>query len=158
MKSNSAPLIRSNYTPRPLVQIDCSEPVLTQQHFKNDCDIDQILAKYARTGTFDHLASRNGDYSDLLDATDFHDCMNRVIEAQEVFNSIPAHVRARFQNDPAQFLEFVSNPANRNEMVRMGLMAEGVQEVNTEAEKKSSADADDKGVSPPGETPPTSST
>ena len=41
--------------------------------------------------------------------------------AQEQFAALDAAVRSRFDNDPAKFLEFTADPANADEMVKMGL-------------------------------------
>ena len=38
------------------------------------------------------------------------------------FDGLDAFVRARFQNDPAQFLEFVSDPKNAQEMTSLGIV------------------------------------
>lgn len=35
---------------------------------------------------------------------------------------LPAKVRSRFENDPQKFLEFCSDPKNRDEAVSLGLI------------------------------------
>jgi phage internal scaffolding protein len=102
------------------VSLECG-PGLAQQHFKDECDVNRILAKYQRTGLIDHVNRFNGDYADLSDVPDFQASLDAVISAQEAFLTLPSSVRKQFDNDPAVFLDFVHNPDNRDEMVRMGL-------------------------------------
>jgi hypothetical protein len=47
--------------------------------------------------------------------------MNVVRAAQEQFLRVPADIRARFSHDPGLFTEFLENPDNLEEAVRMGL-------------------------------------
>ena len=46
------------------VSIDCSEPKLTDQSYKNMCDINVIMANYAKTGVFGHVNTSDPRYVD----------------------------------------------------------------------------------------------
>lgn len=94
---------------------------MTKQSFKEECDINTIMAKYRSTGLVDHVAAHQGRYDNLPDETDYHANLNSVMEAQETFDSLPAKIRARFDNDPSKFLGFVLNPENQTEIDEMGL-------------------------------------
>lgn len=104
------------------VQITFEKPSLTQQQFKDKCDINQIVDRYQETGLFTHVNNLPPQYGDAT-APDFHTAMNFVIQAQESFDAMPAKLRARFGNDPALFLEFMQDPANLDEAREMGLVA-----------------------------------
>ena len=39
-----------------------------------------------------------------------------------MFMTVPAHIRAEFDNDPAKFLAFVQDDANTEKMREMGLL------------------------------------
>lgn len=99
-------------------------PSLTKQSFKDDCDVNRIMAKYQSTGVLEHVkymhenSLRYGDFTGF----DFRDVCDRVVQAQEMFDTLPAKLRYRFENDTAQFLDFVSDPRNKDEMVTLGLM------------------------------------
>ena len=101
-----------------------SGPSLTHQSFKRECDINTIMAKYQKTGLVDHVANHQGDYSDLTDVPTYHDAMNKIISANQSFSTLPSSIRKKFSNDPAEFLDFVSNPENIEEMQKMGLIPE----------------------------------
>ncbi len=105
------------------------EVSLTHQSMAADCDINNIMKRFEKTGVIDHVRE-HGDYGDFLEATDYHTSMLKVLEAQEMFAALPAAVRAKFENDPGQFLSFVHEPSNRREMAEMGLLdPEVAQEV-----------------------------
>ena len=94
----------------------------THQSFKRECDINHIMAKYQKTGLASHVATHQGDYSDLTDVPTYHDAMNKIISANESFSTLPSSIRKHFHNNPAEFLDFVSNPENAEEMQTMGLL------------------------------------
>jgi len=106
----------------------CEEPSLAQQHFKEECDINTILQRFSITGILPEapLSPRYGDFSGI---SDYHTALNRVIAAQDEFESLPAQIRARFQNDPAQLIEFLSNENNRAEAEELGLVEKAAAEV-----------------------------
>lgn len=96
---------------------------MTKQSFVEECDINNILRDFGKTGQFNHMAAhqREGVYADLPDNLEFQDAMNIVLESQTAFATLPSQVRSRFHNDPAEFLEFMADPANQDEAIRLGL-------------------------------------
>ena len=116
----------------------CEEPSLAQQHHKDECDINNILRQFNITGLLPEspLSPRYGDFSGI---SDYHTAMNRVIAAQDEFDALPAQIRARFDNDPAQLIEFLENSDNRSEAEELGLIekaaAEAVEAAKTTPEK-----------------------
>jgi phage internal scaffolding protein len=101
-------------------------PSRTKQQFVAECDINNILKQYKLTGQVRHISAKaaQGSYTDLPDPIDFQDAMNMVIRAEDSFATLPAHVRARFGNSPEQFLVFMADPANQDEMVKLGLASD----------------------------------
>lgn len=95
---------------------------LAHQSFKDECDINVLMRRYEKTGMINHVNKHQGEYGDFINAPDYHSAMNQIIEARESFMTIPARIRARFGNDPAEFLAFVQDPANEAEMREMGLL------------------------------------
>lgn len=127
----------------------------TKQAPHAECDINQIMAQYQKTGVIEHLNEHQGDYSDFLSAPDYHTALNQILEAQSAFDTLPSNLRNRFTNDPAQFLDFVQNPANAEELISLGLANPVTTPSNVEdapAEPVSDASA-----SPAEPSPPTSS-
>lgn len=96
---------------------------MTKQEFLPDCDIHNILAEFKVTGQIKHLAANTaaGVYADLSGLPDFQTALNTVVAGEAAFASLPSKLRARFENDPAQFLDFMSNPDNQDEAIKLGL-------------------------------------
>ena len=62
-----------------------------------------------------------GRYDDLPSEIDYHDGMNTLLAANDAFNSLTSKIRRRFNNDPAEFLDFVLNEDNLEEINSLGL-------------------------------------
>ena len=120
------PEIRSRYSPRVRVQFDFFEPSRTQQHFKDECDIDRILKKYSQTGFLvDPLAPRRKPlFGDFSESVSFMEAQNRIARVREAFDSLPSQIRDRFANDPYRLLAWLEDPANAEEAVKLGLLPE----------------------------------
>lgn len=116
--------MRSAFIVHDRVQKTFEGPSMTKQSFKDEVDINNILAKYQKTGLLDHVATYGGSYGDMPTHDDFHEAMNIVTNANSMFADLPATVRERFDNDPAKFLDFVSDPENREALVEDGLIPE----------------------------------
>lgn len=97
---------------------------LTKQSDAASCDINNIMKNYERTGQLPTVLGPEGFYADVSEFGDFRECQEVVLRAQEAFMSLDARVRARFGNDPAQMLDFVSDEKNRAEAIDLGLVAE----------------------------------
>lgn len=102
--------------------LDNFEPTLTHQSFKDECDINLIVSSADQSGFLNDSGRPQPQYLDLSDVpTDYQDSLNRVIAAQDAFDALPALVRRRFHNDPAEFVEFASDASNLDDMVKLGL-------------------------------------
>jgi phage internal scaffolding protein len=108
--------------------LHCEDASLAQQHYKEECDINTILEKFNITGLLPEqtLSPRFGDFTGI---GDYHTAMNRVIAVQDEFEALPAQIRARFENDPAQLIEFLENSENRPEAEELGLVEKATAEV-----------------------------
>jgi len=100
-----------------------SKPSLTKQSFRDECDINTILKRFNVTGQLP-VGSVQPQYGDFSGVTDYQSALNAVMAAQDSFLALPAKLRARFDNDPALFVEFASDEANKDEMKALGLLRE----------------------------------
>lgn len=101
--------------------VDCKEPTLAQQQFKDECDINNIVDKFLKTGEIQ--APLSPKYGDFTGISDYKTALDRVIAAEEEFMNLPAAIRARFNNDAAELIEFMENEDNRAEAEKLGLTA-----------------------------------
>jgi len=93
---------------------------MTKQSFKDECNINKIMAKFQRTGVLNHYAKHQHQYGDIP-AIQYADALNIIADANSMFEELPSTVRAQFENDPAKFLEFAENPDNLDKMRDLGL-------------------------------------
>lgn len=100
---------------------DDEENRMTKQEFAEEVDINTILRRFNITGQLPENV-RMPTYGDFTDITDFHSAANAIAEAREAFERMPADVRLRFNNDPADFVAFCDNEQNRAEAERLGLV------------------------------------
>ena len=95
--------------------IKFTQPTLAQQHSKDEVDINKIMARYIKTGVIDHVAKYQPQYLDNTE-TDYHTSQNIIIKADGMFSELPSTVRRQFNNNPAEFLEFVNDPDNHEKL------------------------------------------
>lgn len=98
-----------------------AKPTLTIQSAKPDSDINLIVKRMAKTGTMPITARvpTQGDFSEQV--RDYHTAMNMIRTAQQEFNKLPAKIRGRFENDPQQLMDYLSDPENTEESYKLGL-------------------------------------
>lgn len=98
-------------------------PTKTEQHHKNDCDINTILNRCARGLTASVTPIREGFYADVTSApSSFQELHQRVADGKEYFDTLPAELRERFNNAPSNFFDWVGDPANEEEAVSLGIL------------------------------------
>jgi phage internal scaffolding protein len=102
----------------------CADPTLAQQNFADECDINTIVNNFMRTGVMPDEVSRPqfGDFSGAI--SDYQSALNLVLAGEEAFSELPAPLRARFHNDPVEYVSFFEDPNNRDEAVRLGLVSQ----------------------------------
>lgn len=112
----------SNRPPRVFTPI--GGPSMTLQDAKDECDINMIIARHDRTGSWSgsmKIPTAMPHFGEFDSVQDFQTAQDIILRANEQFASLPSNVRSRFDNDPAKLLEFVSNKANLDEAVRLGI-------------------------------------
>ena len=110
---------------------------LTQQHFQEESEINNIIRSYDKNGVIEHINRGNAIYADFSNVTDFSDALSQINEAKEEFLRIPSDIREQFQNDPGQFFKFASDPNNLDQLVEMGLANPKISEAMPSEESSS---------------------
>lgn len=117
-----SPIFKNPYDPHRRVSISFHGVGRTKQSFRDDCDINNIMARYMKTGVLDHVRAEVAQYGDVSGA-DFQGALDLVAGAKSMFHSLPSNIRTEFENNPAKFFEFMENPANAQRAREMGLLA-----------------------------------
>lgn len=92
---------------------------MTQQHFKDECDINTILDLYTRTG---ELPVNAGEmwyadrYADVSYFTDYTTMRAAMAQADNDFLELPARVRERYHNSTSEFLDAIATDEGRREL------------------------------------------
>lgn len=113
------------------VSFDQANPVSvsrTKQSFRQEADINHIISKARKTGfLIDPMTpQRKAIFGNFADMPDFLQSQERVAKARSAFDTLPAEVRAKFLNDPALLIEFVSDPQNKEQAIALGLFPKPV--------------------------------
>lgn len=106
---------RSNET-----ALECKDVSLAVQSQADEADINTIVRNFGLTGKVPENP-RVPSFGDFSEVFDYQSAMNAIIEVNSGFMELPAEVRARFDNDPQKLLLFADNPANLEEMRKLGL-------------------------------------
>lgn len=113
--------IRKPHDPHGRVKQHIGERSRTQQHLRDETDINHIMRKYEKTGILTHVARYAGEYGDFSGVPDYKTGIERIQAAEDMFMSLPARIREKFQNDPGKFIDFATNPENQAELRTLGL-------------------------------------
>ncbi len=113
--------LRTAYGPKTRQKLHFPEKGRTKQAMKAECDINNIMAKFQKTGTIEFVNKREPQYGDCT-GLEFQSAMETVANARELFADMPSSIRRRFDNEPSQFLDFIQDPSNREEAIKMGLI------------------------------------
>lgn len=88
------------------------QPSQTLQSFKDDADINCIIARYENTGVLVDPTvpvSRTPQFGDYSDMPTYQEAQNVIVAATNAFNALSSKIRERFGNDPAAYFDFVRN-------------------------------------------------
>lgn len=108
--------LRSMFVMHQPVDLDCSKDGRTRQEYADDCDINVLLARYEKTGVFNHFNAYEPNYLDVSDVPDLQRSLEIISRAQAAFMTLPAATRREFDNDPVKFVTFAQDPANIDRM------------------------------------------
>lgn len=119
----------------------CEDESLTNQSFAKDADLNEIVKRMGvREQELLALPADPRAYGDFSDAPrDLREAIEQVEHARASFAALPAGLRAQFRNDPAELWEFVNDPRNHDEAVKLGILARADAEAPSRAAKEADA-------------------
>ena len=101
------------------------EPSMTIQSAADETDINVMIARYQKTGSFHgstNMPTVRPEFGDFVDVPEYQNAMNILIQAQDQFAALPAQIRDRFGNSPENYLAFLADSSNKEEAVKLGLV------------------------------------
>lgn len=127
----------TRFNSAPAVSLKFEEQSMTDQSFAEDADINQCLKKYGSVENYNAAqalagVSKQGVFADVS-AMDFEKAQALVNDANAEFAQLPSDIRDYFNNNPSILLEFLANPDNKAEAIRLGLIeGEAIDEALTQ--------------------------
>lgn len=106
------------------VSFSTGTQLITKQSHKSECDINNILSQFKRTGIINHITSSTPNYSDLPSDLDFQEALNIQIQADAAFDALPSVVRRYFDNDPSGLLQALGDPEQHPKLRELGILRE----------------------------------
>lgn len=96
---------------------------LTEQHHKDDVDLNVMMARMGVTNR-ERIPEVpiSPEINDFTEVVDLREAMDRMNTAKEQFAGLPAKLRARFNNNPANMYTFLQDRENYAEAVKIGLL------------------------------------
>ncbi len=90
----------------------------TKQSFRDETDINQILKRAQKSGTISHMTKfqpRYGDFSNF----DFLEAQVMLAKGGTIFDELPVELRREFNQSPAEFFDYVNDPANKERLAEL---------------------------------------
>lgn len=143
----------SGYSPIPEADTVVEGPSMTEQSHLKACDIKNIVKRFERTAVVEHVNAREAQYTDVSEVPDYHGALEVVKGVQEMFSSMPAVLRDRFENDAGVYLAWINAAENAEEARELGLLpAEQVGAAEPPAAEPPQAPSPEGGGAPAPET------
>lgn len=93
----------------------------TRQEFTEDADIHRIMERFTRTGQLP-VVTGNPIFADVSQVPSLQEAHALMGLANQLFFDQPAQVRVLWDNDPVKMFDWLRNPDNREQAVKLGLM------------------------------------
>lgn len=98
-----------------------TQPSKTQQEFRREVNINTIIERSKRQGLPPNTQKQFfGDVTGV----DFQMMQERILAANNAFMQLHPKIRRRFNNDPGELIDFITDEANYKEAVAIGLLKE----------------------------------
>ncbi|QXP08268.1 MAG: internal scaffolding protein [Arizlama microvirus] len=137
-------LARAQYDNRPILASDLSfegDKGVTKQSDLKDSDINAIFKRFEKTGQLPNMIAKNPAYGDFTNVPDYQDALHIVMQSNDQFANLDVNLRNRFDNDPAKFLEFATDPKNVEELAKLGLLKPEIVEARRAEAAQKAAEA-----------------
>lgn len=141
--------IYTAFDPPPKGGLLCKDKSLARESERDSCDVNLIMKRYEKTGELPEGFDAPGFFGDVSEMGDFRKIQDTMVLGNQLFMLLPPDERAKFDNDVVKFLDFAEDPANRGELVKLGLLpdvekpAEGPAPAGGQASPGGSAGATD---------------
>lgn len=134
------PEFKTAFSYTPALPLDLPLEDGAKQAFKDECDINNIVRRWQSTGVFESHNSKKPVYGDFSGIPSYHESLNAILKVEDSFHELSAEERARFDNDPANFFDYVVSRTSEKSAEEAGVSNKTSDLRETEA---SSADCEE---------------
>lgn len=125
--------IKTAYCPKERVQISFPKIGRTKQADADKSNINLIMKKFLKTGIINFTNKNEGSYG-FANSETFHESLEIIRKSQEMFAELPSKLRNKFNHDPGEFLDFVQDENNADQLFELGLSDYPINNFNQEIE------------------------
>lgn len=115
---------------KPQINFDPKHPLSTSkthQSFLKETNINTIMRNYSKTGILGSLNKPTPIYGDFSDI-DFQTEQLKVVKTQTAFDQLPQKLKEKFQNSPQKLINYLKDPKNKEEAIKLNIIAKPNQE------------------------------
>ncbi len=98
-----------------------SDKKMTDQSYKKSCDINNIVAQFAKNGRIPE-STKVPQYGDFSEVPTLESAFDVAHAASKAFMELPSTVRKLINNDPSQLENFIANSDNKEICLKYGLL------------------------------------
>jgi len=107
--------------------LKCKGPSRTRQDDLESSNINNIMNRYKQSGILP-AANPSAFYADVTEVGTYREAVDLVHGAEKEFMKLNPDIRAKFENNPANFVDFVNEPENKDELKEMGILKDPIKE------------------------------
>lgn len=112
--------IKSTFSKKLRVKTINTEKTLTKQNLADQANVNNIIRRYAKTGTLPNLNNLEAIYGEIT-SQGLQEAHEMIASASEAFDQIPSEIRKQFNNDAGLFIDYATNPQNIQQMASWNL-------------------------------------
>lgn len=94
---------------------------MVRSDFADECDINQIVARYARGGQLP-LTTADARFGDVSEVSDYKSALDFVFAAKDRIADLPDKAREQFVGDPEAYWQRLDAAEDRDALVELGLV------------------------------------
>lgn len=92
----------------------------TEQAHAGEADINTIMRR-AQRGEMSDYINKHAPHYGVATPLQFFDAQVIIATGNSMFEDLPSGLRSRFNHNPTEFLEFVQDPKNSDELIKLKL-------------------------------------
>ncbi len=96
---------------------DFSGESKTQQHFRDECDVNNIVAAFAQTHVDPHAERAQNQRFGFASSQTFSEAMQNIAQIRSAFADLPSSERSSFANDPARWIDSLTTVDEPDETI-----------------------------------------